>query len=49
MKPELVPVDYENKVIAEIEGKPMIFYVIDRVKQIKSVEQIILATTQEKK
>ena len=37
-----------NKVIAEIEGKPMIFYVIDRVKQIKSVEQIILATTQEK-
>ena len=36
-----------NKVIAEIEGKPMIFYVIDRVKQIKSVEQIILATTQE--
>jgi len=37
-----------NKVIAEIEGKPMIFYVIDRVKQIKSAEQIILATTQEK-
>ena len=37
-----------NKVVAEIEGKPMIFYVIDRVKQIKSVEQIILATTQEK-
>ena len=37
-----------NKVIAEIEGRPMIFYVIDRVKQIKSVEQIILATTQEK-
>ena len=37
-----------NKVIAEIEGKPMIFYVIDRIKQIKSVEQIILATTQEK-
>ena len=36
-----------NKVVAEIEGKPMIFYVIDRVKQIKSVEQIILATTQE--
>ena len=36
-----------NKVIAEIEGKPMIFYVIDRIKQIKSVEQIILATTQE--
>ena len=26
----------------------MIFYVIDRIKQIKSVEQIILATTQEK-
>ena len=37
-----------NKVIAEIEGRPMIFYVIDRVKQIKAVEQIILATTQEK-
>ena len=37
-----------NKVVAEIEGKPMIFYVIDRIKQIKSVEQIILATTQEK-
>ncbi len=36
-----------NKVVAEIEGKPMIFYVIDRIKQIKSVEQIILATTQE--
>ena len=36
-----------NKVVEEIEGKPMIFYVIDRIKQIKSVEQIILATTQE--
>ena len=37
-----------NKVTAEILGKPMIFYVIDRVKKIKSVEQIVLATTQEK-
>ena len=37
-----------NKVIAEIEGKPIIFYGIDRVKKIKAVEQIIIATTQEK-
>lgn len=37
-----------NKVIAKIEDKPMIFYVINRVKQIKSVEQIILATTKER-
>ena len=36
-----------NKVTAEIENKPMIFYVINRIKQIKSIEQIILATTQE--
>ena len=37
-----------NKVIAEINSNPMIFYVIDRVKQIKSVEQVVLATTNEK-
>lgn len=37
-----------NKVIAKIEDKPMIFYVINRVKKVKSVEQIVLATTQEK-
>ena len=34
-----------NKVIAKIEDKPMIFYVINRTKKIKSVEQVVLATT----
>ena len=37
-----------NKVIAKIEDKPMIFYVINRTKNIKSVEQVVLATTKEK-
>ena len=37
-----------NKVIAKIEDKPMIFYVINRTKKIKSVEQVVLATTKEK-
>ena len=37
-----------NKVLAKIEDKPMIFYVINRAKKIKSVEQIVLSTTKEK-
>ena len=37
-----------NKVLAKIEDRPMIFYVINRAKKIKSVEQILLSTTKEK-
>jgi len=37
-----------NKVLEKIGNKPMIWYVINRVKQIKSVQQIILITTKEK-
>ena len=37
-----------NKVLAKIEDRPMIFYVINRAKKIKSVEQIVLSTTKEK-
>ena len=37
-----------NKVLEKIENKPMIWHVINRVKQIKSVQQIVLITTQEK-
>jgi len=36
-----------NKVLEKIENKPMIWYVINRVKQIKSVQQIALITTKE--
>ncbi len=34
-----------GKVLAEIEGKPLIWHVINRVKQIKSVQQIAIITT----
>jgi len=37
-----------GKVLSNIENKPMIWYVINRVKKIKSVEQIVLITTKEK-
>ncbi len=36
-----------NKVLEKIENKPMIWHVINRVKQIKSVQQIALITTNE--
>lgn len=34
-----------GKVILEIEGKPLIWHVVERVRRTKKVEQIILATT----
>jgi spore coat polysaccharide biosynthesis protein SpsF (cytidylyltransferase family) len=37
-----------KKVLAEIEGKPLIWHVINRVKKIKSVQQIALITTKKK-
>ena len=37
-----------GKVLEKIENEPMIWHVINRVKQIKSVDQIILITTEEK-
>lgn len=37
-----------GKVLSEIENKPMIWHVINRVKKIKSVQQIALITTKEK-
>ena len=36
-----------NKVLAKIEKKPMIWHIINRVKKIKSVQQIALITTKE--
>ena len=37
-----------KKVLAKIENKPMIWYVINRVKKIRNIEQIILITTRKK-
>ena len=37
-----------GKVLSEIENEPMIWHVINRVKKIKSVQQIALITTKEK-
>jgi spore coat polysaccharide biosynthesis protein SpsF (cytidylyltransferase family) len=37
-----------GKVLSKIENKPMIWHVINRVKKIKSVQQIVLITTKEK-
>lgn len=34
-----------KKVLAEIEGKPMLLHIIDRVKQAKRIDKIIIATT----
>lgn len=34
-----------QKVLAKIQGKPMIWHVINRVKKIKNIEQIVLITT----
>ena len=34
-----------NKVLAKIENKPMIWYVVNRVKKVKKVKQIVLCTT----
>ncbi len=38
-----------KKVLANIERKPLIFHVINRIKKVKKVEQIILITTKKKK
>ena len=37
-----------GKVLSEIENKSMIWHVINRIKNIKSVQQIVLITTNEK-
>src|SRR5207253_10774481 len=37
-----------RKVLSKIENRPMIWHVINRVKKIKSVQQIALITTREK-
>jgi spore coat polysaccharide biosynthesis protein SpsF len=37
-----------GKVLSKIENKPMVWHVINRVKKIKSVQQIALITTKEK-
>ena len=37
-----------GKVLSKIENKPMIWHVINRVKKIKSIQQIALITTREK-
>ena len=34
-----------NKVLKIIEGKPLLWHVINRAKQVKNVEQVILITT----
>ncbi len=39
---------FPKKTLAQIEGKPMIWYVINRLKKIKSVDQIALITTRKK-
>mgnify|MGYP003999349241 CR=1 FL=1 len=39
---------FPKKTLAKINNKPMIWYVINRVKMIKSVEQIALITTRKK-
>jgi spore coat polysaccharide biosynthesis protein SpsF (cytidylyltransferase family) len=36
---------FPRKVLSKIENKPMIWHVINRAKQVKGVDQIILATT----
>jgi spore coat polysaccharide biosynthesis protein SpsF (cytidylyltransferase family) len=36
---------FPRKVLSKIENKPMIWHVINRVKQVKGVDQIILVTT----
>lgn len=37
-----------KKILANIEGKPLIFHVINRIKKVKKVERIILITTRKK-
>ncbi len=37
-----------NKVLADIENKPMIWHVINRIKKVKSIHHIVLATTRKK-
>jgi len=37
-----------NKVLAKIQDKPLIWHVINRIKKVKTVEQIILITTSKK-
>lgn len=39
---------FPKKVLAKIENKPMIWHVIERVKRVKGIEQIILVTTRNK-
>lgn len=36
---------YPKKVLAKIEGKPMIWHIINRLKKVKNAEKTILATT----
>ena len=39
---------FPGKTCENINGQPMIWHVINRLKQVKQVSQIILATTKEK-
>src|SRR3989304_8006572 len=39
---------FPSKTLAKIENKPMMWHIINRVKKIKSVEQIALITTRKK-
>ena len=36
---------FPGKVFAEIDGEPLIFHVVDRLKWSKRIEKIVLATT----
>ena len=37
-----------KKVLAKIEGKPMLWHIIERVKKAKNISEIIVATTDRK-
>lgn len=39
---------FPRKVLAKIENKPMMWHVINRIKQVKGIQQIILITTEKK-
>jgi spore coat polysaccharide biosynthesis protein SpsF len=39
---------FPKKVLAKIESKPMIWHVINRIKKVKKVKEIVLITTQKK-
>ena len=38
-----------GKVLMEVNKKPMIGYLVDRLKKIKKIEEIIISTTKNKK